>query len=116
MVGGVPKFAAGGGGGTTGYLGTYITDAPTPGVHTGYTPTGFGAGVGRYDVDSTAGNIEFASFTAGTDGQLLNVCNIGVNVVLLDTPGFRLPGQMAIPQFDSILLCYYGGSINQWCL
>lgn len=117
IVGGVRTWApGGGGGGTTGYLGTYIHDAPAAGSHTAYAPAGFGPGVGRYDVDTSAGDVEFVSLTPGTDGQLLNITNIGANNLILDTPGFRLPAQMFIVENDAQLLCFYGGTINKWCM
>jgi hypothetical protein len=116
--------ATGGGGGTQGYLGTFITNAPASGVINNFAPAGFGAGVGRLDVDTTAGNVELTGLTAGTDGQLLNVRNTGANNLILDSLNggsaaanqFELPGQMYIPQYDSILLCYYGGAINKWVM
>lgn len=116
IVGGSRAWAPGGGGGSTGYLGTYITVAPAAGSYTNYNPAGFGPGVGRLDIDTSAGNVELVSLIAGTDGQLLNVSNTGPNTLLLDTPGFRLPGQMAIVENDAQLLCYYAGSINKWCM
>lgn len=117
--------AGGGGGGTTGYLGTYVTTAPTAGVHNDFAIAGFGAGVGRADIDTTAGDVELTGLAAGTDGQLLNVRNIGANNLILDPLNagsaganqFQLPGQLYVaPQYEAILLCYYGGAINKWCM
>ena len=117
IVGGQRAWApASGGGVKQGYLGTYLSAAPAAGSYTLYDPAGFGPGVGRLDIDTSGGNVTLVSLTPGSDGQLLNVSNIGANELILDVPGFRLPGQMYIPKFDAQLLCYYAGSVNQWVM
>ena len=117
IVGGQRAWApASGGGVKQGYLGTYLEDAPTAGAHVNYNPTGFGPGVGRLDIDTTAGNVEIVSLFPGADAQLLNITNIGANLLQLDSPGFRFPRFFTVPQFDNVLVCFYGGTINLWCL
>lgn len=116
-------WAPGGGGGGGG-VGTYLEDAPTAGVHNNYAPAGFGATVGRLDIDTTAGDVELTGLLAGNDAQLLIVTNIGANNLILDPLNagslaanqFRLVGQMYAAQYDAILLCYYAGSVNKWCM
>lgn len=113
-----------GGGGGGGGIGSYLEDAPTAGVHNNYNPTGFGSTVGRLDIDTTAGDVELTGLQAGTDGQLLIATNIGANNLILDPLNagssagnqFRLVGQMYAAQYDAILLCYYGGTVNKWCM
>lgn len=107
---------ASGGGVKQGYLGSYLSAAPAGGTYTNYNPAGFGPAVGRLDIDTTAGNVTIASLVAGTDGQLLNIRNIGANTLTLASPGFQFPGSFTVPQYDAVLVCYYGGSINKWCL
>lgn len=117
IVGGARAWATPGGGTVKqGYLGTYLSDAPSAGAHTNYNPAGFGAGVGRLDIDTAAGNVEIVSLIGTSDGQLLNITNIGPNLLQLDSPGFRFPGSFTVPKFDAVLVCFYGGTINLWCL
>lgn len=122
MVSGVPRFAAGSGGG--GGVGTYFLSPATTGVINNFV---IAAGVGRVDIDTTTGNIELTgiAMTGGNvDAGLLIVRNIGANNVILDSENagstaanrMQLPGQMFLNKFDSFLLCYYGGTVNRWCM
>jgi hypothetical protein len=118
IVGGQRAWAPGGGGG--GGVGTYATSEPAAGIHNNFA---IGAGVGRYDIDTTLGNVELTGIVAGTDGQLLIVTNIGANILQLDSLNagslsanrMRLPGNMVLVQNNAQLLCYYGDSVNKWC-
>lgn len=102
----------------------YVKNAPTAGRHDNFAPTGLTSSVNRLDVDTTAGNIELTGIIASVDGGFLIVRNVGANLLLLDSESafsnaanrIQLPAQMALPQFNSILLCYYGASttINRW--
>ena len=113
-------WAAGGGGGSG--IGTYYSSAPAAGV---YNDVALAAGVGRWDIDTTAGNVEITGIALSgvADADLLIVSNIGPNLVLLDSLDsgssaanrMRLIGQIALPQYAPQLLCYYGGSVNKWC-
>lgn len=122
MVGGRPQFSGAGGGG--GGVGTFLANAPTAGVKNNFNPPGFGVGVGRLDIDTTAGDVELTGLASGADAQLLIVTNTGANNLILDPQSalsvaanrFRLPGQMFINQFDAFLLCYYAGGVNRWCM
>lgn len=122
MVGGSPAFANASGGG--GSLGSYLAAAPATGTYNNYNPAGFGTSVGRLDISTTSGNVTLTGLAAGTDGQLLNLRNTGANNLILRqlNAGSSGANQFAIPadnytltQYGSIFLCYYGGSVNQWC-
>lgn len=114
-----------GGGGGGGGVGTYLLVSPAAGVYNDFDPTGFGTGVGRLDIDTTPGDVELTGLLAGTDAGLLIITNIGANNLILDPLNaasaaanrFRLPGQIYVsPQYEAMLLCYYGGTVNKWCM
>lgn len=120
IVSGRRAWAAGGGGsgGSLGPLQTFIAAA---GANNNVAAT---AGVGRLDVSTAAGAANITGIAAGTDGQLLNVRNTGANLLTLNSDNagslsanqIQLPADLSLPQYDALLLCYYGGSINKWCL
>lgn len=116
IVSGTRAWAPGGGGVKQGYLGAYLLASPAAGAYTAYDPAGFGPTIGRLDINTGAGVVTINSLIAGADGQMLNVTNTGGNNLIFPSGGTRLPGTMYIPENDSLLLCYYAGSINLWCL
>ncbi len=86
------------------------------------------AGVGRLDIDTSAGaaSLTGIALSGVTDGYLLNVRCIGANPKYLTLNSMnagssaanqiQLPSDLTLPQYDALLLCYYGGSINKWCM
>lgn len=117
IVGGSRAWApASGGSVKQGYLGSYIEEALGAGTYTDHAPAGFDPGVGRYDVVTT-GTVILAGLVTTSDGQMLNIRNFGTGVLELASPGFQFPGTIVLPtQYDAQLVCYYGGSINAWCM
>ncbi|MGH9780198.1 MAG: hypothetical protein ACRD33_00130 [Candidatus Acidiferrales bacterium] len=111
---------SGGGGGVT--FGTYLEYAAAAGETDNTDPAGFGPGVGRLDVDTTAGAATFTGLIAGADGQGLIISNIGANLLTLDALSgsslaanqFRAPGNIALIENQSQLFVYYAGSVNKW--
>lgn len=120
IVGGTRQWAPATAPGTPGgYLGGFIADAShaAGGTVAGYQPTGFSATTGRVDILTNNGaTLTLSSLGAGTDGQLVNYTNTGPGLIIFSAAGTRLPGDMYVPQNDSLLLCYYAGAINNWCL
>jgi hypothetical protein len=122
MVGGRRKWAmpGSGGGASIGPLQTYVA---TAGANNNVPAL---ANIGRLDVDTTAGAANITGIAAGFDGQLLIVRCIGANPKYLTLNSMnagssaanqlQLPADLTLPQYDGILLCYYGGPINKWCL
>jgi hypothetical protein len=115
-------FGAGGGGG--GGIGSYLKVAPAAGSYNNYNPAGFGSGVGRLDVDTSAGIVTLTGIQAQSDGQLLNVRCVGANVLNLTAFSglslagnqIALPASAQLPQWGAILLIYYAGNVNNWVM
>ncbi|HYM34701.1 MAG TPA: hypothetical protein VET48_04845 [Steroidobacteraceae bacterium] len=119
------KPASGGGGGpSTG--GVLVTAALAAGANNDFNPGGaFPVGVGRLDLDSTAGVATVTGLLAGSDGQQVFIRNKpgGNNVTLMNANG----GSAAANQFTSsddiiltpgtaVVLMYTAGAINKWAL
>jgi hypothetical protein len=86
-------------------------------------PAGFGSTVARLEVTLTA-NTNWTGLLAGVDGQQLVITQVaGAFTFTLNALNggsqaanqFRAVGDLALAGVgDSVLLCYYGGSVNKW--
>jgi hypothetical protein len=117
-----PTFQAPGGGGGSGTLISYASPA---GAQNNVAPAGFGAGVGRVALTLPSGNANWTGLTAGTDGQQLIITNKdAANTLTLNVANagslaanqFFGSADYAIPPGNSLSLCYYAGSVNQWVI
>jgi hypothetical protein len=115
-----PTFQPGGGGG--GGVGTVLAYTSAAGSVNDVAPGSFGSMIGRLEV--TLSNITtWTGLTAGADAQLLIVSVVAGAFLLtlsaLDSGSmaanqFRASASLTLGLNDSILLCYYAGSVNKW--
>ncbi len=82
---------------------TYLVLAP----QATYTVTANGAitPTGSYQPLTSAGNVGTSSIAAGTAGTVLRLVNVGSNTITIsDTGTLKLSGDIALGQYDSLLL------------
>lgn len=118
-----PTFQAAGGGGSG--IGALISAAIAAGQTNNAAPVGFGASTGRVVFTLAGGDANWTGLLAGTDAQLLILTNLdAVNTLTLNAQNaastaanrFLASGDYLIPSGNSLLLCYYAGSVNRWVI
>lgn len=107
-------------------LGSYLSSTIGAGTTNDFTPAGFSSSVGRLDIDPNAGASTINGLLAGSDGQLLVICNIDAvnNLTLANQAAgssaanrFRGPGaDLTLLPFNAVWAVYYAGSVNRWVL
>lgn len=110
------------GGTSGGFLPGYLLVAPTAGVHNNFNPGApWPTGIGRLDIDTSAGNIELTGLVAGTPGQMVLIRNVGANNLQLDNNGassagnvFASNGNLIVLPNGRTLAVWYGGTVNKW--
>lgn len=117
-----PRFAPASGGG----IGAYLAPAALLATQNDYDPgSGFPTGIGRLDLTPAAGGSTITGLLAGSDAQMLLVGNLsGVDVITLVNQSassaapnrFRYAGDISIVPGETIVLCYYAGTINRWVI
>jgi len=130
MVGGLPKFATGGGGGSSGYLGTRLAYASPAGASNNVAPSAdwpkdsSGNPINRLAVTLPSGAANWTGLVAGGDGQILVITNFdSANTLTLNSQNagssagnqFLGPADMSIPPGDS-LWSYYDETSGFWVL
>lgn len=107
-----------------GGAGAYITYVAAAGASNNVNPAGFGAGVGRVDVDTSAGPASFTGWIAGTDGQQVLVGITGANPLDINALNagslaanqFRENADTTYLQNQTFLMVYYAGAVNKWVI
>jgi hypothetical protein len=80
-----------------------------------------GRNVGFLDIDTTAGNVTLTGITAGSDGQILVVTNVGANLLTLaalntgssSANRFRMPSDLSFVLNDGMSL-RYSSQVGKW--
>ena len=110
---------------TAGGIGSYLSYALASGTTNDLDPGGgWPTGIGRLDLDTSAGAATITGLVAGSDAQIVIISNIGANTLTLAALNagssaanrFRYVADIALAQYDAVLAVYYGGTVNKWVL
>jgi hypothetical protein len=102
----------------------FLSYASPTGVSNNVAPPGFQSNITRLWVTLPSGSAEWTGLKAGVDGQEIILTNADpANNLQLDIENggsiaanqfYGTDGEYILNPGNSIILCYYGGSQNQW--
>lgn len=107
----------------TALTGSLAVSTLAAGANNNLVPTGsLNAGVGRIDLDSSAGVANITGLIAGFDGQRLVLRNSGANAITININNggsasanqFSSVSDVVVGALQAIEVMYFAGTLNKW--